>query len=231
MGARVVLATLNEHKVHELRQILAEVVADLDLEIVSAAQFPEVPDVAETEVTFAGNAALKARALAAATGLPALADDSGLAIDVLGGSPGVFSARWSGRHGGAEVSRAERDASNVQLVLDQLADVPDEHRRAAFRCAAVLVLPDGTERVAEGSVPGVILRDPVGDNGFGYDPIFRPDGDERSLAQFTDEEKNAISHRGNAFRAMIPILRESLSGGDASAETPSAEAREHDGLN
>lgn len=210
MAQRVVLATHNEHKVYELQQILAATASDLDLEIVSMEAYPQVGEVPETEVTFVGNARLKAVAVAAATGLPALADDSGLAVDVLGGCPGVFSARWSGRHEGAELSRAERDRRNLQLLLDQLEDVPDEHRSASFRCAAVLAVPGREPVVAEGGVPGVIVREPVGENGFGYDPVFRPDGTERTLAQHSDEEKNAISHRGRAFRAMAPLLREHL---------------------
>ena len=129
---------------------------------------------------------------------------------VVGGSPGIFSARWSGLHDGADLPRAEKDRRNLQLLLDQLADVPDEHRRAAFRCAAVLAIPGGATVTSEGEVPGVVVREPVGDNGFGYDPIFRPDGDTRTLAQYTDVEKNAISHRGRAFRAMVPLLREHL---------------------
>lgn len=208
MTQRVVLATHNEHKVHELQQILGE--AELGLEIVSMAAFPEVGEIPETEVTFAGNARLKAEHVAMRTSLPALADDSGLAVEVLGGSPGIFSARWSGLHGGAALLRADKDRRNLQLLLDQLADVPDEHRRAAFRCAAVLAIPGGTTVTSEGEVPGVVAREPLGDNGFGYDPIFVPDGDTRTLAQYTDVEKNAISHRGRAFRAMVPLLREHL---------------------
>lgn len=204
---RVVLATHNEHKVHELGQILAEAAGGLGLEIVTMSAYPEIGEVAETEVTFAGNATLKATAIAEATGLPALADDSGLSVDVLGGSPGVFSARWSGRHGGAQLGRAERDGANLQLLLDQLADVPDAHRAAAFRCAAVLIVPGEEPVVTEGRVDGEIMREPLGENGFGYDPIFRPEGTERSLAQHSDEEKNAISHRGRAFRAMLPHLQ------------------------
>lgn len=210
MTRRVVLATHNEHKVHELQQILAKAAADLDLEVVSMATFPEVGEIPETEVTFAGNARLKAEHVARATSTPALADDSGLAVEVLGGSPGVFSARWSGLHEGEALDRGEKDRRNLQLLLDQLADVPDEHRRAAFRCAAVLALPDGATLTAEGEVPGVIVREPLGENGFGYDPIFVPRGDRRTLAQHTDEEKNAISHRGRAFRAMVPVLRDQL---------------------
>ena len=211
MSRRIVLATRNEHKVYELRQILAEVCSDLDLEIVGAGDFPEVEDVAETEVTFAGNAALKAHALAAATGLPALADDSGLAVAVLGGCPGVFSARWSGSHAGAGAGRAEKDTANLRLLLEQLADVPDQHRAAAFVCAAVLVIPGQEPVIREGRVEGRIGRAPRGTNGFGYDPVFVPDADpRRTLAEFTDTEKNAISHRGNAFRAMESDLRQRL---------------------
>lgn len=211
MSRRLVLATRNEHKVYELRQILAAVCRDLDLEIVGASDFPEVPDVAETEVTFAGNARLKAQALADATGLPALADDSGLTVAVLGGCPGVFSARWSGSHAGADAPRAARDGANLRLLLEQLADVPSAHRAAAFVCVAVLVIPGQEPVTCEGRVAGRIGWEPLGSNGFGYDPVFIPDADPtRTLAQFTDEEKNAISHRGNASRAMEPLLRDRL---------------------
>ena len=209
---RLVLATRNEHKVQELRQILADVVDELGLEIVSAAEV-DGPDVPETEVTFDGNARLKAVAVAEATGMPALADDSGLAVDVLGGSPGVFSARWSGTTGGTDLSRPDRDRANLRLLLEQVADVGPEHRSAAFVCAAVLALPDGTVESTEGRLDGTLTREPRGDNGFGYDPIFQvrsEDGDGRTLAEYSDVEKNAISHRGRAFREMAPILRKRL---------------------
>lgn len=209
MSRRVVLATRNEHKVHELRQILAGLVDELDLEIVSAAEV-DGPDVPETEVTFLGNARLKAVALAEATGLPSVADDSGLAVEVLGGSPGVFSARWSGSHAGEGAARAEVDRANLSLLLEQVADVPDEHRAAAFVCAAVVALPDGRVEGVEGRVEGLLGREPRGTNGFGYDPVFHPTGDTRTLAEYTDTEKNAISHRGNAFRALEPVLRSLL---------------------
>jgi XTP/dITP diphosphohydrolase len=204
--SRIVLATRNAHKVGELRAILADVVADLRLEVVGMDQFPDVEDVVESGVTFADNATLKAVAAAQATGLPAVADDSGLAVDVLGGAPGVFSARWSGRHGD--------DAANLQLLLDQIADVPDEHRAAAFVCAAALVLPDGRSAAELGRFPGTVGREPRGTNGFGYDPIFlpsdQPDGNERTLAEYDADEKNHVSHRALAFRALVPHLKEHL---------------------
>ena len=210
MTRRLVLATRNEHKVHELRQILADLVSDLDLEIIGAGDVEGAPDVAETEVTFLGNARLKAVALARATGLPAVADDSGLSVDVLGGSPGVFSARWSGPTAGPDAGRADTDRANLALLLEQIGDVPDEHRTAAFVCAAVLAMPDGRVQGVEGRVEGSIVREPAGTNGFGYDPVFVPKGEQRTLAEHTDEEKNAISHRGNAFRALDPVMREFL---------------------
>ena len=208
--SRVVLATRNAHKVEELREILADVCAELGLEIVGLDTFGDVPDVIEDGVTFEQNAILKAASAAQVTGLPALADDSGLAVDVLGGSPGVFSARWSGTTAGADAGRAVRDRANLDLLLEQIGDVPDEHRAAAFVCAAVVALPDGRVEGVEGRVTGTLVRSPRGSNGFGYDPVFVPDGDTRTLAEYTDVEKNAISHRGNAFRALEPVLRHLL---------------------
>jgi len=196
---RIVLATRNGHKVRELQVILADLIEELDLEIVGMGEFPDVAEVVETGVTFEENATLKAVAAAKATGLPALADDSGLAVDVLGGAPGVFSARWAGTQG--------QDWANLELLLGQLNDVPDEHRAAAFVCAAVLALPDGTVLVREGRMPGKLAREPRGDNGFGYDPILVVDGGSRTSAELTFEEKNAISHRGKAFRALAADLR------------------------
>lgn len=200
--ARLVLATRNAHKVAELRAILTGpggALPDLDPEaVVGADAFPEVPDTVEDGVTFAENALLKARALTAATGLVAIADDSGLAVDVLGGGPGIFSARWSGRHGD--------DRANLELLLAQLGDVKDEHRAAGFVCAAALVTPQGEEVVREGHLRGTLLRAPRGDGGFGYDPILLPDGETRSCAELTAEEKNRISHRGQAFRALAPEI-------------------------
>ncbi|MGZ4593586.1 MAG: XTP/dITP diphosphatase [Actinomycetes bacterium] len=195
---RLVLATRNRHKVQELQEILAG--AGLDVELVGMDAFPDVPDVVEDGLTFAANALLKARAAAAATGLLAVADDSGLCVDALNGMPGVFSARWAGRHG--------NDTANLDLLLAQVTDVHDEHRGAHFACAAALVSPDGEERVVEGTVEGVIVRKPRGSGGFGYDPVFVPHGSPRTLAEMDAEEKNAISHRGNAFRALAPVIAE-----------------------
>ncbi|HEY2173588.1 MAG TPA: RdgB/HAM1 family non-canonical purine NTP pyrophosphatase [Mycobacteriales bacterium] len=199
MSHRLVLATRNGAKLAELRRILA---ATVDLELVGLADVPAYDEVPETGATFADNALLKAREAATHTGLPAVADDSGLTVDALGGMPGVLSARWAGGHGD--------DAANLRLVLDQLQDVPDERRGGAFVCAAALVLPDGTERVVHGQVDGVILREPRGDGGFGYDPIFRPHGETRTTAEMSAAEKDAISHRGKAFRALAPLVAEAL---------------------
>ncbi|MGW2721889.1 RdgB/HAM1 family non-canonical purine NTP pyrophosphatase [Streptomyces sp. NPDC001492] len=200
MTTRLILATRNAGKITELRAILAE--AGLAHELVGAEEYPDVPDVKETGVTFAENALLKAHALAQATGLPAVADDSGLCVDVLHGAPGIFSARWAGKHGD--------DRANLELLLAQLSDIADEHRGAHFACAAALALPDGRERVVEGQLRGVLRHAPVGMNGFGYDPILQPEGESRTCAELTAEEKNAISHRGKAFRALVPVVRELL---------------------
>lgn len=209
MTARLVLATRNEHKLGELRAILLPVVPGLRAADVVSAADVDAPDVAETGVTFAENALLKARALAAHTGVPAVADDSGLCVDVLGGAPGVFSARWAGRHGD--------DAANLALLLDQLGDVPAEHRGAQFRCAAALVTPGGAEHMAFGEMPGRLTTAPRGSGGFGYDPILEPDeqparavGATLTSAELTPEEKNAISHRGRAFRDLAPVIAEVL---------------------
>ncbi|MER7704239.1 RdgB/HAM1 family non-canonical purine NTP pyrophosphatase [Kitasatospora sp. NPDC097605] len=197
MTTRLILATRNQHKVAELRDILGD--AGLDVELVGADAYPEIPDVPETGVTFAENALLKAHALARATGLPAVADDSGLCVDVLNGAPGIFSARWAGRHGD--------DRANLDLLLAQLSDIAPEHRGAHFFCAAALALPDGTERVVEGRLLGTLRTTPAGTGGFGYDPILQPLGDSRTCAELTPAEKNAISHRGQAFRALAPVVK------------------------
>ncbi len=203
-GARLLLATHNAHKLEELRDILCGPggVAGLDPESVVGAQELNAPEPVEDGVTFAENALLKARALSCATGRPAIADDSGLSVDVLGGAPGIFSARWCGRHGD--------DAANLDLLLAQLSDVPDPHRGAQFVCAAALVTPDGRETVEVASLPGTLLRARRGQGGFGYDPIVVPDGFDRSCAELSADEKNAISHRGQAFRALVPAITAAL---------------------
>lgn len=202
MTGQLVLATRNAGKVGELRGILAEVLARTDTELVGMDAFPDVPDVVESGVTFEENALLKATFAANATGLPALADDSGLAVEVLGGAPGVFSARWSGRHGD--------DEANLRLLLAQIADVPDEHRAAAFVCCAALALPGGRTVTRHGRFEGVIVREPRGTNGFGYDPILQVGGDTRTSAELPPAEKNAISHRAKAFAALAEVLPEYL---------------------
>ncbi|MFI1152445.1 RdgB/HAM1 family non-canonical purine NTP pyrophosphatase [Streptomyces sp. NPDC020817] len=197
MSSRLILATRNAGKIAELHAILSD--AGLPHELVGADAYPQVPDVKETGVSFAENALLKAHALARATGLPAIADDSGLCVDVLNGAPGIFSARWAGKHGD--------DRANLDLLLAQLGDIADEHRGAHFACAAALALPDGTERVVEGRLLGTLRHAPAGTGGFGYDPILQVEGDTRTCAELTPAEKNAISHRGQAFRALLPFIR------------------------
>ncbi|MGP3914676.1 XTP/dITP diphosphatase [Nonomuraea sp. 10N515B] len=191
---KIVLATRNAGKIAELRRILS------GFEIVGLEEFPSIGEVAETGVTFEENALLKAHAVAQGSGLPAVADDSGLCVDVLNGMPGVFSARWSGRHGD--------DQANLDLLLAQLSDVPADRLTAFFACAAALALPSGESRVVEGTLQGRLVTTPRGSNGFGYDPIFLPDGHDRTTAEMSAEEKDAISHRGRAFRALAPIVRD-----------------------
>lgn len=195
---QIVLATRNAGKIAELRRIVAATASPV--EVLGLADLPGYPEPRETGATFAENALLKARACVEATGLPAVADDSGLAVDVLGGMPGVLSARWAGRHGD--------DAANLQLVLDQVADVPDERRGAAFVCAAAYAAPGADELVAEASWRGRLIRTPRGTNGFGYDPIFVPEGEHRTSAELSAAEKNARSHRGQAVRALVALLTE-----------------------
>ena len=215
---KIVVATHNEGKLVEIRNILTEQLsaAAQGIELVSAGSL-DLADPAETGVTFEENALLKARFVAGATGLPAIADDSGLIVDVMGNAPGILSARWSGTHGD--------DAANNRLLLAQIEDIPDDDRTARFRCAAALVVPvesdgDGLgefhETVALGEMPGTIVRHPHGTNGFGYDPIFMPNeqpqsaqdsGELLTSAQMTPEQKNAISHRGKALRALVPAVK------------------------
>ena len=192
---RLVLATRNQAKLAELRRILAPLVA---VEVIGLADVPPYEEVPESGATFEENALIKAREAVLRTGLPAVADDSGLTVEALNGMPGVLSARWAG-------ARAS-DPANLQLVLDQIADGPDDRRGATFVCAAVLVTPAGTEHVVRGEMTGTLLRVPRGSNGFGYDPIFVPTGDTRSTAEMTPAEKDAVSHRGRAFRALAPLV-------------------------
>jgi len=193
---QLVLASRNVKKAVEMQRILAE--AGLDIEVRSVADFDGVPEVAETGATFEANALLKARAVCAATGLAAVADDSGICVDELNGMPGIVSARWAGRHGD--------DDANLQLLLDQLADTPDGRLGAQFRCVIALVTPEGVEHVVDGEMRGRLVRERLGVNGFGYDPIFVPDGFDRTSAELSAAEKDAISHRGKALRALVPLL-------------------------
>ncbi|SKB08762.1 RdgB/HAM1 family non-canonical purine NTP pyrophosphatase [Aeromicrobium choanae] len=200
---RVVLASGNAKKLDELRRILEPLVPGV--EVLGLADVASYDEPAETEPTFEGNALIKARVAAAETGLPALADDSGLCVEALNGMPGVLSARWSGvpkEQGG--------DAANNRLLLAQLADVPDERRGAVFRCAMALVLPGGTEIVEVGEMPGRVLHGEQGEGGFGYDPLFAADGYDVSTAELSREEKDAISHRGRALRAIAPLVADAL---------------------
>ncbi len=192
----VLLATRNQGKVRELARILTPYGVELQ-----GASYDPGP---ETGATFAENALAKAREGVRETGLPALADDSGLAVDALNGMPGILSARWAGRHGD--------DQANLDLVLGQIEDVPDERRGAAFVCAAAYALPDGREEVVIRELRGTIVREPRGTNGFGYDPIFLPEGRTLTSAELDPDEKDAISHRGQAFRALAPLLAKALAG-------------------
>ena len=196
MPTEVLLATRNPHKLAELRRILADV--QPDLRVIGLDDAAPYDEVAETAATFADNALTKARVGALATGLITVADDSGLAVDALNGMPGVLSARWSGRHGD--------DAANLRLLLDQIVDVPDGRRGAAFVCAAALATPSGGQVVVEGQMPGRLVRQPRGHNGFGYDPIFVADGKTLTNGELPPAEKDAISHRGKAMRAIAPHI-------------------------
>jgi len=194
---RIVLATHNAHKVTEFGGIVAA--TRPDLEVVGY----DGPEPVEDGVTFEDNALIKARAAAAHTGLPALADDSGIAVDVLGGSPGVFSAYWAGQQ--------KDDIANRELLLDQLRDIADPHRAAHYVSVIALVLPDGREWTVRGEWPGRLAHAAVGAGGFGYDPVFVPEGQsgaERTVGEFTAEEKQAQSHRARAFVALVPLLAE-----------------------
>ena len=196
---RLLLATRNGKKLAELQRILDAALGAGQVKLVGLADVPAYAETPETGLTFTENALLKARDGAAQTGLPTVADDSGLAVDALGGMPGVFSARWSGRHGD--------DEANLRLVLAQLSDVDDIHLGARFVCSAALVLPGGAEFTTSGEMPGRLVRQPRGSGGFGYDPIFVADGNTVTNAELTPEQKDAISHRGKAFRALAETIR------------------------
>jgi XTP/dITP diphosphohydrolase len=192
------VASRNRKKLAELRRVLdAAGLSGLTLlSLDDVAPFEEAP---ETGATFEENAIGKARDAFRATGLASVADDSGLEVAALNGMPGVLSARWAGVHG--------TDAANTALLLAQLQDVPDERRGGAFVSACALVAPSG-ETVVRGTWPGRIAREPLGDGGFGYDPVFIPEGSTRTAAELTPEEKDAASHRGRALAALLPALRE-----------------------
>jgi XTP/dITP diphosphohydrolase len=195
MAHKLLLATRNKGKIEEFRRIL-DAVAPGEIELVGLDQFPDLHDVVEDGATFEENALKKAREMSEATRLPAIADDSGLCVDALGGDPGIYSARWAGSHGD--------DVANTAKVLDQLREVPDDERSAHFTCVAALYLPDGRSHCEEAHFDGWILRAPIGEQGFGYDPIFRPDGLQLSSAEMSAEQKDAISHRGKSLRAIAP---------------------------
>ncbi len=205
-AATLVLATRNGGKLRELARILApQGAGGTQIPVAGLDEFPGAPDVAETGATFEENALLKARAIATYTGQPAVADDSGLCVDALNGMPGIFSARWAGRHGD--------DQANLNLVLAQVADVPEDRLGAQFVCAAALVVPERGpgglgfgEHVVTRKLEGRLIRERRGTGGFGYDPVFVPDGETRTTAEMTAEEKDAISHRGRAFRALTPFI-------------------------
>ena len=190
------LATNNDKKLTELRRLVVDEAPDV--QVLGLVDVPAYPEPVETERTFEGNALLKARACVAASGLPALADDSGLAVDVLNQMPGVRSARWAGR--GAS------DEENNALLLRQLDDVPPAERTARFICAMALVLPDGAEHVRLGEMRGRLSVRPAGDNGFGYDPLFVAEGNTVTNGELEPAAKDAISHRGRAVRAILPVL-------------------------
>jgi len=202
VSSRLLLATRNAGKLAELQRLLGTAVPGV--QVVGLRDVPEYPEAPETGTTFEENALLKAREAVRYTGLPAVADDSGITVDALNGMPGVLSARWSGRHGD--------DPANTALLLGQIADVPDERRGAAFVCAAALVTPGGAEHVLRREWRGSVVREPRGSNGFGYDPVFVPDGLGVTSAELAPEEKDARSHRGQAFAALVPVLAEVLRG-------------------
>ena len=202
---KLVLATQNNGKIKEFERLLVEFVSDI--QVLGLRNFPDMPDIPETGESFIENSLLKARGISKFTNLPALADDSGLCIDYLNGDPGIYSARWSGVHGD--------DAANISKVLLQLEGVSLNDRSAHFKCEVALVFPDGhkhqgREFTESGKLSGVITLSPRGTAGFGYDPIFQPDGAELTLGEFAHGEKDKISHRGIAMRAIAPRILELL---------------------
>ncbi|WBB70654.1 RdgB/HAM1 family non-canonical purine NTP pyrophosphatase [Micromonospora sp. WMMD812] len=199
---KVLLATRNRKKLVELQRILDGALGAHRIALLGLDDVEEYPELPETGLTFGENALIKAREGFRRTGLPTIADDSGLAVDALNGMPGVFSARWAGRHGD--------DQANFQLVLDQIADLPDDNRGASFVCTVALVLPGGKEHLVDGRQSGRLLRGPRGDGGFGYDPIFLGDGQTRTNAELTPEEKDAVSHRGKALRELAKLVAKVL---------------------
>ena len=192
---RLLLASRNRKKLEELRRILGPALPHI--EVVGLDDVQQYEEVPESGATFADNALIKAREGHRRTGLPTVADDSGLTVDALNGMPGVLSARWAGGHGD--------DEANVRLVLDQLSHVPDDRLGAAFVCSVAYV-DDARQILTDGRMPGRLVRAPRGSNGFGYDPIFQPIGHDRTSAELTVDEKDAISHRGLALRALAQQL-------------------------
>ncbi|WP_301206446.1 RdgB/HAM1 family non-canonical purine NTP pyrophosphatase [Corynebacterium stationis] len=194
---KLLVASNNAKKLGELEKILADAGID-SVELVPLRDVEPYDEPVENGRTFADNALIKAHAGAQATGLACIADDSGIAVEELNGMPGVLSARWSGQHG--------NDVANNELLLAQMEHVPSERRQAAFVSVCALVTPAGQEHVAEGRWPGTLLTAPRGEAGFGYDPLFQPEGDTRSSAEMTPEEKNAASHRGRALAQLVPVI-------------------------
>lgn len=195
---RIVLATGNAKKLVELRRVLAA--ESVDIEVLGLGDFPAYPEPPETERTFEGNALIKATEAARRTGLVAVADDSGIEVDELNRMPGVRSARWAG-------PQCDGQANNA-LLLAQLDGVPAERRTGRFVCALAVVAPDGETRVWQATMEGRVAEEPAGEGGFGYDPLFLPDGETRSSAELTADEKDAISHRGKAVRAFVAWVKE-----------------------
>jgi len=200
--SKLLLATANPKKLTELQRILDVTLGASRVNLVGLGDFEDYPEVPETGLTFGENSLIKAREGARRTGLPTVADDSGLAVDALNGMPGVFSARWSGK--------PHDDDANLDLVLAQISDLSDDNRSASFICAAALVLPNGREHLVEGRQSGRLLRARRGDGGFGYDPIFLGDGQDRTNAELSPAEKDAISHRGKAFRELSKVIAKEL---------------------